>query len=79
MNRGQKRSYKKLHSKDKSATYCETCKINTCNRYEQFYEKDIESFYTICELCGKRKAVIMNIEPKDFTTRTIYTDRTSYN
>ena len=68
MNRAQKRSYMKLHEKDKRATLCKNCGFKTLSKMYQDYEKDLSTIYYICELCGYKKELLMKIPPESYTT-----------
>lgn len=58
MNRAQKRSYKKLHEKDKRATYCSICKMNTLSIMKPSIEnEELTTTEFICEVCGKVKII----------------------
>ena len=69
MNRGQKRSYKKLHENDERATYCDTCKMKTLSIIK--LPPLTEDFYTtefICEVCGEVKYIHKDLSSCDGTT-----------
>lgn len=70
MNREEKRRYNKKHKKDRNATFCEKCGINTLNKLEQTFEDDLEVIYWVCEVCGNRKEVLMKVPPTSYTTET---------